>query len=137
MIITNTINLIRRTNSKFEWIKFSRIKKHDENTTKLNTTKEEFCIFRCLWISMFVYELNKYNLRAPQNLWFTLRALFEAHKVECYDNVYSLVFTKVVIFHYDYFYILTLVQLILHIWLIGHKFIETNKHQFRIEFFHC
>ena len=86
---------------------------------------------------MFVYELNKYNLRAPQNLWFTLRALFEAHKVECYDNVYSLVFTKVVIFHYDYFYILTLVQLILHIWHIGHKFIETNKHQFRIEFFHC
>ena len=68
---------------------------------------------------MFVYELNKYNLRAPQNLWFTLRALFEAHKVECYDNVYSLVFTKVVIFHYDYFYILTLVQFILHIWLIG------------------
>ena len=62
---------------------------------------------------MFVYKLNKYDLRAPQNPWFTLRALFEADKVECYDNVYSLVFTKVLIFHYDCFYILTLVQLIL------------------------
>ena len=88
--LSNSINSVCRTTTNFESRKWYT--KKDDNDVQ-QTTKT-FVSFK--WMSVFVYE-NWRSICVRHHPWYFAH-FFKYIKVECCDNVYSLVVTKVKIY---------------------------------------